>query len=47
MAGGGMKRGAVYGTSDPTGGEPDSDPLTVEDFAATVYNQLGINRTRT
>jgi hypothetical protein len=46
MAGGGVKRGAVYGTSDPTGGEPDSDPLTVEDFAATVYNQLGINHTK-
>ena len=43
MAGGGVKRGAVYGTSDPTGGEPDSDPLTVENFAATVYHQLGIN----
>jgi hypothetical protein len=43
MAGGGIKRGNVYGTSDPTGGEPDSDPLTVENFAATVYHQLGIN----
>src|SRR5688500_1123000 len=43
MAGGGIKRGAVYGASDPTGGEPDSDPLTVENFAATVYHQLGIN----
>lgn len=43
MAGGGIKRGNVHGASDPTGGEPDSDPLTVEDFAATVYHQLGIN----
>ncbi|MCI0745363.1 MAG: DUF1501 domain-containing protein [Verrucomicrobia subdivision 3 bacterium] len=43
MAGGGVKRGLVYGASDPTGGEPDSDPLTVESFAATVYHQLGIN----
>jgi uncharacterized protein (DUF1501 family) len=43
MAGGGIKRGNVYGTSDPTGGEPDADPLTVEQFAATVYHQLGIN----
>lgn len=43
MAGGGVKRGSVYGTSDSTGGEPDSDALTVEQFAATVYNQLGIN----
>lgn len=43
LAGGGIKKGSVYGASDPTGGEPDSDPLTVEDFAATVYHLLGID----
>jgi uncharacterized protein (DUF1501 family) len=43
MAGGGIKKGTVYGSSDPTGGEPDNDPLKVEDFAATVYHQLGID----
>ncbi len=43
FAGGGFKRGLVYGASDPTGSEPDSDPLTVENMAATVYNQLGIS----
>ena len=42
FAGGGFKRGSVYGTSDPTGSEPDQDPLTVENMAATVYHQLGI-----
>ncbi len=42
FAGGGFKRGFVYGASDPTGGEPDHDPLTVENMAATVFNQLGI-----
>ncbi len=42
FAGGGFKRGSVYGTSDPTGSEPDADPLTVENMAATVYHQLGI-----
>jgi len=42
FAGGGFKRGYVYGASDPTGGEPDHDPLTVENMAATVFNQLGI-----
>jgi uncharacterized protein (DUF1501 family) len=42
MAGGGMKKGLVHGASDATGGEPESNPLTVEDFAATVYHQLGI-----
>src|SRR5687767_9515742 len=42
LAGGGIKRGHVHGASDPTGGEPESDPLQVEDLAATVYHQLGI-----
>jgi len=42
FAGGGFKRGQVYGTSDPTGSEPDQDPLTVENMAATVFHQLGI-----
>ncbi|MEY5026956.1 MAG: hypothetical protein RLZZ244_2484 [Verrucomicrobiota bacterium] len=42
FAGGGFKRGLVYGTSDATGAEPESNPLTVENLAATVYNQLGI-----
>jgi uncharacterized protein (DUF1501 family) len=43
LAGGGIKRGHAHGTSDPTGGEPESDPLTVPDLAATIYNQLGID----
>lgn len=43
MAGGGIKRGVVHGSTDPTASEPDQDPLTVPDFAATVYNQLGID----
>lgn len=42
FAGGGFKRGYVHGSSDPTGSEPDQDPLTVENMAATVYHQLGI-----
>ncbi len=43
LAGGGIKRGAVYGSSDPTGAEPDENPLSVEDFAMTIYKQLGID----
>jgi hypothetical protein len=43
LAGGGIKKGLVYGASDPTGGEPDSDPLQVEQYAATVYHLLGID----
>ena len=42
FAGGGFKRGYIHGASDPTGAEPDSDPLTVENMAATVFTQLGI-----
>ena len=43
LAGGGIKRGHIYGSSDFAVGEPAEDPLTVEDMAATVYHQLGIN----
>ena len=43
LAGGGIKGGFVYGTSDPTASEPQDDPLTVEDLAYTVYHQLGID----
>jgi len=43
LAGGGIKRGLIYGSSDATATEPDHDPLSVEDFAATIYHQLGIN----
>jgi hypothetical protein len=46
FAGGGFKRGYVHGTSDATGTEPENDPLTVENMAATVYKQLGIDPTK-
>ena len=42
LAGGGLKKGFVYGSSDATATEPDIDPLTIEDLATTVYHQLGI-----
>src|SRR3954463_1933450 len=47
LAGGGIKRGQVYGSSDPTGGEPDENPLTVPDLAHTVYHQMGIDPEKT
>ena len=47
LAGGGIKRGHVHGASDPTGGEPESEPLMVPDLAATIYNQLGIDPLKT
>jgi hypothetical protein len=43
MAGGGIKRGVVYGSSDATGAEPEDNPLLLEDFAFTLYTQLGID----
>ncbi|MEQ1859780.1 MAG: DUF1501 domain-containing protein [Chthoniobacteraceae bacterium] len=43
FAGGGFKGGYVHGSSDATGTEPENDPLTVENMASTVYNQLGID----
>lgn len=43
LAGGGIKRGSIYGSSDSTATEPQDDPLTIEDLAYTVYHQLGIN----
>ena len=43
LAGGGVKRGFVYGKSDKTASEPDENPVTPEDLAATVYYLLGID----
>jgi hypothetical protein len=43
LAGGGLKKGMVYGSSDALGAEPENDPMTVENLATTVYHQLGIN----
>ena len=42
LAGGGIKKGSIYGKSDATATEPEEDALSVEDWATTVYNQLGI-----
>jgi hypothetical protein len=46
LAGGGIKKGFIYGTSDATASEPENDPLTVEDLAMTVYRQIGIDATK-
>jgi hypothetical protein len=42
MAGGGLKKGIVYGSSNSTASEPEDNPLTVEDWATTLYDRLGI-----
>jgi uncharacterized protein (DUF1501 family) len=42
LAGGGIRRGTVYGESDAIAAEPADNPLTVADLATTVYHCLGI-----
>ena len=42
FAGGGLSGGNVLGRSDSMGAYPEEDPVTPEDFAATIYNALGI-----
>jgi uncharacterized protein (DUF1501 family) len=42
LAGGGIKRGQIYGASDGIAAEPHENPLSVEDLATTVYHCLGI-----
>jgi hypothetical protein len=43
LAGGGIKKGFIYGKSDATATEPEEDALGVEDLAHTVYHCLGID----
>lgn len=43
LAGGGIRGGQVYGSSDTDGAKPASDSCTPADFHATVYTALGIN----
>jgi hypothetical protein len=42
LAGGGVKRGIVYGSSNSTASEPEEKALTVQDWATTMYHCLGI-----
>jgi uncharacterized protein (DUF1501 family) len=43
VAGGGVKRGFVYGASDKTGSHPAENPVRPDDLAATIYYLLGID----
>jgi hypothetical protein len=43
LAGGGIKKGIAYGTSDATATEPEDDPLDVDGLSQTVYHCLGIS----
>jgi hypothetical protein len=43
LAGGGVKRGHVYGSSDKLGAYPAADPVRPEDLSATLFHLLGID----
>lgn len=43
LAGGGIKGGQVYGSSNATASEPEENALNVEDWATTIYKCIGIN----
>src|SRR5688500_18125923 len=43
LAGGGVKRGFVYGASDKHGAYPTENPVRPDDLAATIYHLLGID----
>jgi hypothetical protein len=46
LAGGGIKRGQVFGASDSLAAEPAATPLGVEDYAHTIYHLLGIDASK-
>jgi hypothetical protein len=43
LAGGGVKRGHVFGASDKIGAYPASDPARPEDLSATMFHLLGVD----
>ncbi len=43
LAGGGIRGGIVYGTSDRDAAYPKDHPVSPEDLAATIYTALGID----
>ena len=45
LAGGGVKKGFVYGKSDKLGEYPEDNPVRLEDLSATIYYLLGIDPT--
>lgn len=43
LAGGGIRGGLVYGSSDAVGESPQDNPVTPSDLVATIYTLLGID----
>jgi hypothetical protein len=46
MAGGGVKGGVSYGETDEVGYKAEVDPVSMNDFHATVLNRMGIEHTK-
>jgi hypothetical protein len=43
LAGGGFKRGFVYGATDAQGMAPSTEPCTPDDVSATIFHNLGLD----
>jgi len=43
LAGGGIKGGMTWGTSDQIGAYPNTDPVTTGDLAATIFARFGLD----
>jgi hypothetical protein len=43
LAGGGVRGGQVYGSSDKIAAYPTSNPVTPQDLTATLYHCLGVD----
>ncbi len=43
LAGGGIRGGSVWGSSDAIGAYPETDPVTPADLAATIYWRFGLD----
>jgi hypothetical protein len=43
LAGGGIKRGNVFGSSNATAAEPETEPIEPADLFATIYHLMGID----
>ncbi len=43
LAGGGLRSGQVIGSTDRTGAEPRSRPVTYKDIFRTLYRHLGLD----
>jgi hypothetical protein len=43
LAGGGLKRGYVHGSTDASGMAAATEPVTPDDVAATIFARLGID----